>query len=75
MSVTKLPNKKQEYVLEILDNAIDQEFDEIIIVGFHKKKHTLLHSPLSDGIKIIGALTMVQYELLMSGEPTGENDE
>lgn len=68
MSITKLPNKKKDTATEILNRAIEEEYDEVLIAGFKNGRFYMLHSELSDGAKILGALTLMQYEILKYGE-------
>jgi hypothetical protein len=68
MAVTKLPNKKREGVLEILEEAIEREYDEVIVIGFAGPKYYITNSEMSNGLKIIGALAMAQHELLKIGD-------
>jgi hypothetical protein len=68
MSVTKLPNKKKDTATEILKRAMEEDYDEVIIAGFKDGRFYMLHSELSDGAKVIGALTMMQYEILKYGD-------
>ena len=68
MAVTKLPNKKKEGVLDILDSAMEEDYDEVIVIGFKGTKYFITNSEISNGLKVIGALTMAQYELLKMGD-------
>ena len=68
MAVTKLPNKKKEGVIDILDSAMEEDYDEVIVIGFKGNKYFVTNSELTNGLKVIGALTMAQYELLKIGE-------
>ena len=68
MAVTKLPNKKKEGVTDILDSAMEEDYDEVIVIGFKGTKYFITNSEITNGLKIIGALTMAQYELLKMGD-------
>ena len=68
MSITKLPNKKKDTATEILKRAMEEDYDEVLIAGFKNGRFYMLHSELSDGAKVIGALTMMQYEILKYGD-------
>lgn len=68
MAVTKLPNKKKDGVLDILATAIDEDYDEVIVIGFKGKQYFVTNSEITNGLKVIGALTMAQYELLKIGD-------
>jgi len=68
MAVTKLPNKKKEGVIDILDSAMEEDYDEVIVIGFKGTKYFITNSEITNGLKIIGALTMAQYELLKMGD-------
>ena len=68
MAVTKLPNKKKEGVLDILDSAMEEDYDEVIVIGFKGTKYFITNSEITNGLKVIGALTMAQYELLKMGD-------
>ena len=68
MAVTKLPNKKKEGVLDILESAMDEDYDEVIVIGFRENKYFVTNSELTNGLKVIGALTMAQFELLKIGD-------
>ena len=68
MTVTKLPNKKKAEALVILECAIDEDYDEVIVIGFKGSKYFVTNSELTNGLKVIGALTMAQYELLKIGD-------
>lgn len=68
MAVTKLPNKKKEGVLDILDSAMEEDYDEVIVIGFKGAKYFITNSEITNGLKVIGALTMAQYELLKIGD-------
>lgn len=68
MAVTKLPNKKKEGVIDILDSAIEEDYDEVIVIGFKGNKYFVTNSEITNGLKVIGALTMAQYELLKIGD-------
>jgi len=68
MSVTKLPNKKKESAKEVLNIAMEQDYNELVIIGFKDGKYYVQHTELADGMKVIGALTIAQYELLKAGE-------
>lgn len=68
MAVTKLPNKKKEGVIDILNSAMEEDYDEVIVIGFKGTKYFITNSEITNGLKIIGALTMAQYELLKMGD-------
>ena len=68
MAVTKLPNKKKESVIDILETAIEEDYDEVIVIGFRGKQYFVTNSEITNGLKVIGALTMAQYELLKIGD-------
>ena len=68
MAVTKLPNKKKEGVIDILDSAMEEDYDEVIVIGFKGTKYFITNSEITNGLKVIGALTMAQYELLKMGD-------
>ena len=68
MAVTKLPNKKKEGVIDILDSAMEEDYDEVIVIGFKGSRYFVTNSELTNGLKVIGALTMAQYELLKIGD-------
>jgi hypothetical protein len=68
MAVTKLPNKKKEGVIDILDSAMEEDYDEVIVIGFKGNKYFVTNSEITNGLKVIGALTMAQYELLKIGD-------
>ena len=68
MAVTKLPNKKKDGVLDILASAMDEDYDEVIVIGFKGTQYFVTNSEITNGLKIIGALTMAQYELLKIGD-------
>lgn len=68
MSITKLPNKKKDTATEILKRAMEEDYDEVLIAGFKNGRFYMLHSELSDGAKVIGALTMMQHEILKYGD-------
>ena len=68
MAVTKLPNKKKEGVIDILDSAMEEDYDEVIVIGFKGTKYFITNSEITNGLKVIGALTMAQYELLKIGD-------
>ena len=44
MAVTKLPNKKKEGVLDILESAMDEDYDEVIVIGFRENKYFVTNS-------------------------------
>ena len=68
MSITKLPNKKKISALVTLECAIDEDYDEVIVIGFKGTQYFVTNSELTDGLKVIGALTMAQHDLLKIGE-------
>jgi len=68
MSITKLPNRKKDGVKEVFDIAMAQEYDEVVVIGFKDGKYHVQYTELSDGMRVIGALTMAQYELLKLGD-------
>lgn len=68
MAVTKLPNKKKEAVKEILTITIEQEYDEVLIVGFKDGKFYMQHSNVDDATKVLGTLVMLQHEILKYGD-------
>ena len=68
MSITKLPNKKKISALVTLECAIDEDYDEVIVIGFKGSRYFVTNSELTNGLKVIGALTMAQYELLKIGD-------
>ena len=68
MAVTKLPNKKKESVIDILETAIEEDYDEVIVIGFKGKQYFVTNSEITNGLTILGALTMAQYELLKIGD-------
>ena len=68
MTITKLPNKKKISALVTLECAIDEDYDEVIVIGFKGTQYFVTNSELTDGLKVIGALTMAQHDLLKIGE-------
>jgi len=68
MKVTKIPNKKKEEVLDILTSAMDEEYDEVLVIGFREGRYSINNSGITDGIKVVGALAMAQYEILHAGD-------
>lgn len=68
MAVTKLPNKKKEAVKEILTITIEQEYDEVLIVGFKDGKFYMQHSNVDDAARVLGTLVMLQHEILKYGD-------
>lgn len=68
MAVTKLPNKKKESAKEVLNIAIEQDYNEVIVIGFKDGNYCVQYTELTDGMKVIGALTMAQHELLKFGD-------
>ena len=68
MSITKLPNKKKESVADVLDSAKQDDYDEVIVVGFKNGRYHITNSDLTDGLKVVGALAMAQYEILHVGD-------
>ena len=68
MSITKLPNKKKISALVTLECAIDEDYDEVIVIGFKGTQYFVTNSELTYGLKVIGALTMAQHDLLKIGE-------
>jgi hypothetical protein len=68
MKVTKLPNKKKEDVLDILTSAMDEDYDEVLVIGFREGRYFITNSGITDGLKVVGALAMAQYEILHVGD-------
>ena len=68
MAVTKLPNKKKETVKDILTTTMEQDYDEVLVVGFKDGKFFMQHSEISNAVKVLGALTMLQHEILKYGD-------
>jgi len=68
MKVTKIPNKKKEDVLDILTSAMDEDYDEVLVIGFREGRYFITNSGITDGIKVVGALAMAQYEILHIGD-------
>jgi hypothetical protein len=68
MKVTKIPNKKKEDVLDILTSAMDEDYDEVLVIGFREGRYFITNSGITDGIKVVGALAMAQYEILHVGD-------
>ena len=68
MAVTKLPNKKKEAVKEILTTTMEQDYDEVLIVGFKDGKFFMQHSEVADASKVLGTLVMLQHEILKYGD-------
>lgn len=68
MKVTKIPNKKKEDVLDILTSAMDEDYDEVLVIGFREGRYFITNSGITDGLKVVGALAMAQYEILHIGD-------
>ena len=68
MKVTKIPNKKKEDVLDILTSAMDEDYEEVVIIGFREGRYFINNSGITDGLKVVGALAMAQYEILHVGD-------
>ena len=68
MKVTKIPNKKKEDVLDILTSAMDEDYDEVLVIGFREGRYFITNSGITDGLKVVGALAMAQYEILHLGD-------
>lgn len=68
MKVTKIPNKKKEDVLDILTSAMDEDYEEVVIIGFREGRYFITNSGITDGLKVVGALAMAQYEILHVGD-------
>ena len=68
MKVTKIPNKKKEDVLDVLTSAVDEDYDEVLVIGFREGRYFITNSGITDGLKVVGALAMAQYEILHIGD-------
>lgn len=72
MTLTTLPSiPERNKVPDILKTVSEQDFDEVVILGFKDGKSYLHHSMIHDTPRLIGAIEWLQHRLMESGGVVG----
>lgn len=67
MGITELNTNRAEIkraVMEKLDEAKEEAFDEVIILGMKDRKVYILYSGCSDYLRLVGALEEAKHHVL-----------
>lgn len=63
--VEQLPQRgERSKVSDTLKTVSEQDFDEVVIIGYKNGKSYLHHSKIADTPKLIGTIEMIKYRLL-----------
>ena len=64
MNIVRLHRTPADDIDEILDEAFNANFDEIIVFGIKDEEVSVYHSATTSRTRIIGALELAKYDLL-----------
>ena len=63
--VAPLPTKRERHrVDEALKEAGEQDYDEVVILGFKDGKSYLLHSQIESTVRLIGAIEWLKFRMM-----------
>lgn len=68
-NVIKLHRSTADDVNEILEDAFQAEFEEVVVVGIRGQDVMIWHSATISRARVIGLLEMAKYDLLTAAEP------
>lgn len=64
MTIHAIKSKEASDAIEVLRAAIQDGFDDVIVIGRKGDEITISGSAVDDRVKMVGALELAKYELL-----------
>lgn len=64
MTIHAIKSKEASDAIEVLRAAIQEGFDDVIVIGRKGDEITISGSAVDDRVKMVGALELAKYELL-----------
>jgi hypothetical protein len=74
MKLATINNAYKEDAKQVLEDAIKEEFDTVVVLGFHKEDNlfSIKASGMQDRLVILGALEEAKSNIILGGYVTGE---
>ena len=64
MTIHAIKSEEASDVIEVLRAAIQECFDDVIVIGRKGEEITISGNAVDDRVKMVGALELAKYELL-----------